>query len=648
MNAVGTTIVYIIISIVIALIVSVVWTIIRRCCISRAFPRVRLLGDLSEGVLGSRMKLFVTEQLYTRKAVGIGMVKALLFFLQLSSEIAFPGSRGGTFDYLHLTQLSAKYIDGPECWWPGLDWFRVQQSLVMLLPSMVLIVFVLSGAISWVIVRILGSRMDAFWEAVTYLVCCRPCCPPDDLDATRTSPLIAGFAPVTDYKSLDEQRHAEELGNEELDQSPLFREELHHDHHHHHHHHRRHHHHHSSHHASNLDTMSSLDTVSNFEGVDNDDITPDFDDASTPLLTEDKLKQHVEAHLSAEYNADAVDALATCSSLATISTVAGSTVGAFQAPIVVGTGASINNDEHNNANSNNSGTTSITLPAPYQRPHDTMSDSLSQATTTRTTMTKAMMARSAAWRTWRQCGNILLFMLLLVYFQVSLSVYRSIDCNSDPYTHERYVAFAPNVPCTLSGPFLAIIIVGFITGVIGTPLLWLVLVIRYFSSLNALETRSWLGVLYGDYHKRFAWWMCVEALGYSSIAIVSTFCDGDACIVFWGTLMVLVFLLAHVYCRPHKLPLDDVAWGASYCATLLLLVWGRVGALAHYEDNASNVVIIGMFLFFMLMLLPISKPINVLLKAASMTIFPEGHGNNRISQAYLSSRKRSSSTVRSS
>lgn len=76
-----------------------------------------------------------------------------------------------------------------------------------------------------------------------------------------------------------------------------------------------------------------------------------------------------------------------------------------------------------------------------------------------------------------------------------------------------------------------------------------------------------------------------------------------------------------------QLPLDDVAWVTSYCASLLLLIWGAVGNWSGYATIAARVVIVTMFCYFIFMLLPISKPINVLLKAISVFVFPEGYGN---------------------
>jgi len=553
------------------------------------------------------MKNYVTQQLYTRKAVGIGMVKALLFFLQLSAEIAYPGSRGG-FDFLHLTQLSAEYIDGPECWWPDPNWFHLQQALVMLLPSVVLVVFLLSGAISWLVVRVLGSKMERVWEFVGYVLCCRCCCPADDITTTRTSPLIAGFVPATDYQNLAAQQHGADDTGDNDDDDPFLADDL------------------DA--TAKIDearrlfdrseaavsSMSSLSAVSNFEGIEADfapeqpAATRDASTsshsigASTPLLTEAKLEAHSKSFAHEQ------------SLRATLPT------SPTPGPAV----------------SSNSLTT-------------TWRSTWTAATTNNTggtIETKASMARTAAKRTWQQCANILLFMSLLVYFQVTLSVFRSLDCNEDPFTREAFVVFSPNEPCTQRGWFLAVIVLGFVTGVIGTPVLWLTLVLANFKTLNDLGTRSWLGVLYGDYHKRFAWWMCVEAAGYTSVALISTYCGNDGCIPFWASIVLMVFLMLHVYCRPHKLPLDDVAWVASYCATLLLLIWGRVSALASYAEIASSATIIGMFLFFILMLLPISKPINVLLKAFSIWVFPEGYGNHQIVQAIKQQRtKRTARSV---
>lgn len=225
----------------------------------------------------------------------------------------------------------------------------------------------------------------------------------------------------------------------------------------------------------------------------------------------------------------------------------------------------------------------------------------------------------------KRCLTIFLLATLLIYFQLTLVVFRSWDCQTDPYNQNSYFAYAPSTLCVYESWYVALAVTnGFVLGVIGFPVLWSLLIITNRHWLNEYDPRPWLGVLYRDYRPPFGFWLSVEAAGYVLVAASTAFCsEGTGCLPFWGTIVLMFFMLLHVFCRPHKLAIVDVAWVASYCAALVLMIWARIGFYFSFATTSSKVVIITMFVFFILMLTPLYKPANVILKMLSSWMNPE-------------------------
>lgn len=555
MNTLSTAIIYIVLGISCALLASVVWTVIRRRIFRRAFPKARL-RDITESFLGVRMKIYLTRQLYSRRAVGIGGVKALLFFLQMSGEL-IGTSNSGSLDVLHLTALSANFVDGPECVWPQYDWFHIQQSLTMILPLVVLFIFLFSGTLSYAIVRVFGAKCHECCIATGHFLCCR-CCRQAPAASARldvaseqmdeeekaflmsqqarpsrkskpiTAPLLAGLDPEIDYQAIESQSLQSAAAAPPL--------------------------------GSSLPRSATLDHSSEFgagigaDSIDRWSSDDEFDDSFSAQVTmaDDSTQERSLSTLISQENYRSMvqqqEAKPVHPHVRRISgNVGGGSHGSLNSNPSIGSAESRVLTGGGGGGGASAGSADAEL-AP----------------------SNAKLASVAAYRTFQQCGNILLFMSLIMYFQVSLAVYRSLDCKRDPFTGNRYVTFSPNEPCVHSGYFMVVTILGVVFGVVGIPALWLSLIVRNFSTLNQVSTRSWLGVLYGDYHKRFSWWQVVEAASYTSIAIVSTFCGKPGCIPFWASIVLILFLMFHVYCRPHKVRMLLLLLLCDYAAVLLL------------------------------------------------------------------------------
>lgn len=479
-NAVPVTIVYIFLAIIMAGVASAIWKVIwnnlQKLKICQRMMRKNTIKD--------RMTRYNKHIAQYENDAGIGLKKALLFFLQLANQLSIqsPSEKGGA-DFLHIAE-GLSYIEGPECRWPDLAWMKIEALLVMCLPLLLLLGFIVSSGISYIIVKFIIPRYISWKRRWSDPI-------QDEVfgssKSSKKTPLSAKKSPATTLQPS----------------------------------------------LSSSSSSSSSPGVITFARR----VTYDAIDPNISTLAEERKK-----------------------------------------------------------------------PEP-RKPKTSVLESPD-------------VLRHAPEEALKRCATIFLLSTLLVYFQLTLVVFRSWDCQTDPLTGIKYFAFAPDVQCSYDNWYIALTTsFGLVLGVIGFPVLWFTLIALNRRGLNEFDPRPWLGVLYRDYRPPFGWWLSVEAMGYVLIAATTAFCsEGSGCLPFWGTLVLMFFMMLHIYCRPHKLAVVDVAWVSSYCASLILMIWARIGVFSGYSKIASKIVIITMFLFFILMLTPLYKPFNLFLTSISVAI----------------------------